>query len=197
MEGIDWLAAARGGDVAERVSELTRRAMAGEVSLDDVYGERLTLVSPTRDLVVALSKEYARTVAPGASDALYRIREAGVRVALVSGGIREAILPIATQLGIAERDVCAVSLRFGDDGGYAGYDQRSPLTTSTGKRDVVKSLRLAGRSLAAGDGATDVAMRGAVDTFGAFVGFVRRDAVVEQADLIIESFDQLAEIVLA
>jgi phosphoserine phosphatase len=162
-----------------------------------VYGERLTLVSPTRDLVVALSKEYARTVASGASDALYRIREAGVRIALVSGGIREAILPIATQLGIDERDVCAVSLQFGEDGRYAGYDQRSPLTTSTGKSDVVKSLGLAGRTLAVGDGATDVAMRDAVDTFGAFVGFVRRKAVVEQADVIIESFDQLAEIVLA
>src|SRR5260221_7193722 len=46
VEGIDWLPAARGADVSERVEELTRRAMAREVALDSVYGERLPRPAP-------------------------------------------------------------------------------------------------------------------------------------------------------
>jgi hypothetical protein len=36
-----------------------------------------------------------------------------------------------------------------------------------------------------------------VDAFAAFTGFVRRDAVVDGADYVVESFEQLLEIVLA
>jgi phosphoglycolate phosphatase-like HAD superfamily hydrolase len=48
-----------------------------------------------------------------------------------------------------------------------------------------------------GDGATDLATRGAVDSFAAFTGFVSRDAVVRQADFVISSFAELAEYVLS
>ena len=40
-------------------------------------------------------------------------------------------------------------------------------------------------------------MRPAVDAFAAFTGFVARDAVVRGADVVITSFDQLVELVLA
>jgi hypothetical protein len=36
-----------------------------------------------------------------------------------------------------------------------------------------------------------------VDAFAAYTGFVRRDAVVAGADFVVESFDQLLELVLA
>src|SRR4051812_2800489 len=90
VEGIDWLATRCGSAVSERVAELTRRAMIGEIALDAVYGERLALVAPTWESVLALSRAYAKAMAPGAANALYRIREAGVHIVLVSGGIREA-----------------------------------------------------------------------------------------------------------
>jgi phosphoserine phosphatase len=196
VEGIDWLGTIRGGDVAARVADLTKRAMAGEIALDAVYGERLSLVAPTAESIRALAKAYARELAPGAEAAIYRMREAGVRIVLVSGGIREAILPVAAQIGVSESDVHAVSLEFHSDGQYAGFDSSSPLTTSTGKRDVVDALSLSRRILAVGDGITDLAMRPAVDAFAAFTGFVRRAEVADLADTAISSFDQLAELVL-
>ena len=197
VEGIDWLATLRGSLVADRVTDLTHRAMEGEIALDAVYGERLGLVSPTWDNILALSNAYARAIAPGASDALYAMREAGVRIVLVSGGVREAILPVASELGVSDADVHAVSLRFRSDGQYAGFDHASPLATSSGKRLVVESLSLPRRILAVGDGITDVAMRPAVDSFAAYVGFVRRKEVADAADVTISSFAQLAELVLA
>jgi phosphoserine phosphatase len=197
IEGIDWLAALRGSDVGAKVTELTDRAMRGRIALDAVYGERLALVRPTRDEVEMLANVYAAALAPGAARAVRRLRDAGRRVVLVSGGVREAILPVARRLAIADADVHAVSVRFTPDGEYAGHDATSPLTTATGKRGVVEALALPSRVLAVGDGATDLAIRPVVDAFAAFTGFVRRDAVVQQADLIVDSFDQLTDLVLA
>jgi phosphoserine phosphatase len=197
IEGIDWLSGRRGADVGAKVRALTDRAMRGEVPLDVVYGERLRMVNPNRDDIAALATVYQSTVAPDAVRVVRQLHDAGRRVVLVSGGIREAILPLATSLGVADREVQAVSLTFSPEGVYAGYDRTSPLTTSDGKRVVVESLKLPRRVVAVGDGATDLAMRPAVDLFAAFTGFARRAAVVAGADLVIDSFEQLVELVLA
>ena len=197
IEGIDWLADRRGPAVGVEVTALTDRAMRGEIALDAVYGERLALVRPSWSDVSALADAYVGSLAPGAARAVTRLRGEGRRVVMVSGGIREAILPLGQLLGIADADVHAVSVRFDASGGYAGYEATSPLATATGKRTLAESLGLPARVIAAGDGATDLAIRPAVDAFAAFTGFVTRDSVVRSADFIIHSFDQLVELVLA
>ena len=197
IEGIDWLAERRGPAVGAAVTALTERAMRGEIALDAVYGERLDLVRPSRDDVRALADAYAGSLADGAARAVTQLLGEGRRVVMVSGGLHEAILPIGRLLGIADADVHAVSVRFDAAGEYSDFDTTSPLTTATGKCSLAESLGLPSRVLAMGDGATDLAMRPAVDAFAAFTGFVARDPVVRSADFIIHSFDQLAELVLA
>lgn len=197
VEGIDWLAGLRGSDVGAQVTALTDRAMRGRIALDAVYGERLAIVQPTRAEVEMLAGLYNASLAAGAARVVRRLRDAGRRVVLVSGGVREAILPVAQRLGMPDADVHAVSLRFDADGDYVGYDAASPLTTAVGKRSVVEALALPPRVLAVGDGATDLAIRPVVEAFAAFTGFVRREAVVQDADLVISSFDQLLDLVLA
>ncbi|AHG89216.1 HAD-superfamily hydrolase, subfamily IB (PSPase-like) [Gemmatirosa kalamazoonensis] len=201
LEGIDWLAAQRGPDVVARVAALTDRAMQGEIALESVYGERLALVRPGRAELAALADAYVGAVVPGAADAIARLRAAGVRVALVSGGIRQSIIPLARSLGLAPQDVHAVDVVVDMGGQYFAFDAGSPLATQSGKRDVATALLTDGGlprpALAVGDGATDLAMRPAVDAFAAFTGVVRREPVVRGADLEIASFDQLLETVLA
>ena len=197
IEGIDWLAGLRGSDVGAQVTALTERAMRGRVALDAVYGERLAIVQPSRAEVEMLAGLYVSSLAPGAARVVRRLRDAGCRVVLVSGGVREAILPVAQRLGIPDSDVHAVALRFTADGEYEGYDAASPLTTAVGKRTVVEALALPPRVLAVGDGATDLAIRPVVEAFAAFTGFVTRDAVVQDADLVVTTFDQLLDLVLA
>ena len=196
VEGIDWLAGLRGSDVGAQVTALTNRAMLGRIPLDAVYGERLALVQPSRAEVEMLAGLYASSLAPGAARVVRRLRDAGRRVVLVSGGVREAILPVAQRLGIQDADVHAVPLRFTPDGEYEGYDTASPLTTAVGKRTLVEGLALPPRVLAVGDGATDLAIRPVVEAFAAFTGFVRREAVVQDADVAVNSFDQLLDLVL-
>jgi phosphoserine phosphatase len=196
VEGIDLLAELRGARVAAKISELTARAMRGEIALEDVYGERLDAVRPSSSDIEILAKAYREALAPGAKKAITRLRDAGVALHLVSGGLRDAILPVARYLGFRMTEVHAVEIQYDAHGGYAGFTP-SPLTTQRGKLDVVQGLDLPRPSLAVGDGATDLEMRNAVDAFAAFTGFVTRETVVSQAALEIKSFDDLTNAVLS
>jgi phosphoserine phosphatase len=197
IEGIDWLAARRGPDVAAAIEQLTTRAMHGEIPLESVYGDRLWIIKPTSAEIAALSRAYSEALAPGARDAIFRMRDGGISLALVSGGIRQAIRPLARELGFSDGSLHAVSLSFNSAGGFLGYDQTSPLATQHGKKDVVAAMKLRRPSLAVGDGATDAAMRDAADAFAAFTAFVRREPVVQVADYVIASFRELTDLVLS
>ena len=196
IEGIDWLAARRGPEVARQISELTRGAMDGSVKLEDVYALRLERIKPSRDDVDALSRAYVSAVAPGAVETIARLRAAGVHVVLVSGGLRQALLPLARHVGVAPEDLHAVSIEFDQAGAYLRHDAESPLTRGDGKRDVVASLHLERPIIAVGDGATDVAMRDAADSFVAFAGFASRPNVVARADASVASFVELERLLL-
>ena len=195
IEGIDWLARRRGAAMERRIAAMTDDAMRGHTPLERIYGARLEAIEPTRDDIGALAEAYAQSIAPGCADVVARLRSAGVRVVLISGGLHPAILLLARALGIVD-DLHAVDIRFTDDGTYVGFDAASPLTTSDGKRTVVERLGAARPIVAVGDGSTDLAMKPAVDKFAAFVGFVRREAVVAGADTVVSSFAEVERIVL-
>lgn len=196
IEGIDWLAERRGPDVAAKIAKLTDEAMRGVIPLEQVYGARLEAIRPTFNDIKALGVEYMRSKAAGTQIAMQRMREAGVDLLLVSGGISQAIEPLGRLLGLSSGDINAVALWLDSDGNYLSYDDASPLTTSTGKRTIIEQLHLRPPILAVGDGATDVAMREVVDQFAAYVGFVRRENVVAKADVVLESFSDLTDLVI-
>ena len=196
IEGIDWLAVLRGPEMATRIAALTDSAMRGEIPLESVYGERLRMIAPTRREIDALGARYVESIAPDAATVISTLRRAGVAIALVSGGLREAIVPLARLVGADGKALNAVSIRFDRKGRYAGYDERSPLATQAGKERVVRDLALAAPVLGVGDGATDLAMRPALAAFAAYTGFARREPVTRAADFTIESFAQLEGLVL-
>jgi phosphoserine phosphatase len=190
IEGIDWLADRRGPAVADAVRQLTSDAMAGRVRLDEVYGKRLQLIAPGPADIAALAEAYVDALASGAAELLERLEDDQVEVALVSGGIRDAILPLARSLGVADERVHAVSLIM-DAGGHFTSVAPSPLAEAGGKPTVVAALRPARPALAVGDGITDLEMRPSVDAFAAYTGFARRPAVVSGADAEFADFSAL------
>lgn len=195
IEGIDWLARRRDRAVAEAIEALTARAMEGEIPLEAIYEERLQIIRPTLAEIAALSEAYIAARAPGVEEALDTLREAGVRLVVVSGGIRQAILPLTRTLGFPDADVDAVTLRFAD-GACVGIEP-SPMTRQAGKPDARVMQGLAAPVLAVGDGMTDLVLRQPpARAFAAFTGFVRRAPVVGGADYELESFDALQALVL-
>ena len=196
IEGIDWLAALRGADVEAWSAELTVRAMEGKLPIESVYSERMRAVKPAMAEIERLGRAYVERIAPRARETLTELRARGIDLVMVSGGLREAILPLARELGVDEERVHAVSVFFDEEGNYAGFDEQSLLTRQNGKRTTVRDIGLRGPILAVGDGMTDCEIKPVADSFAAFTGFMRREPVVQRADFVIENFDQLRELIL-
>jgi phosphoserine phosphatase len=196
VEGIDWLAAQRGPEIAAWSAALTERAMKGEIPIEAVYRERMRIVKPTLPEIQQLGKVYVERMAAHAPETIAALRAHDVEVVMISGGLREAILPLAKELGVGKENVYAVSVFFDDQGKYAGFDDASLLTRQSGKRTTVGQMDLKGPILAVGDGMTDCEIKSVVQGFAAFTGFTRRAAVIEQADYVIENFDQLRDLIL-
>lgn len=196
IEGIDWLAARRGSEIARAVSVLTAQAMTGERLLNDVYAARLELVRPTVEEVALLAEAYWENTAPGAAAAIERLKSESVRLVVVTSGIHDAVEPFVARLGMGAEDVHAVHLEFDKNGRYRTFDRSAPLVVFGGKRIVAESLALERPILAVGDGITDAEIRPAADAFAAFTGFVRRDAIVAIADFVVGSFADVERLVL-
>lgn len=196
IEGIDWLAALRGPEMLRWSTSLTERAMKGELPIEAIYSERMKAVKPSAREIEALGNEYVQRLAPGARETLAELHGIGIDLLMVSGGLREAIIPLARELGVSEDSLYAVSVFFDETGEYAGFEDNSLLTRQQGKRITVEGLGLKTPILAVGDGMTDSEMKPVVTNFVAYTGFTRRQPVIELADFVVESFAELRNLIL-
>lgn len=185
IEGIDVLA----GPLREEIARYTAAAMQGTVRLEDVYGQRLARIAPTRDAVAGLGRRYVDALVPDAPEVVAALRDAGIAIRVLSGGIRPAVLTLTRHLGIPDALVDAVDVHFDAHGRYAGFDEHSPLARAGGKLAVVERWvpPLERPAMMVGDGITDLEARSGVDVFVAFAGVVRRAPVVAAADAVITS----------
>ena len=186
IEGIDVLA---GGN--PEITRLTNAAMNGEVAVDDVYARRLEIIRPSRTAINALGQRYVASLVAGVEPAFARLRRAGSEIHLVTAGIAQAIHPLASHLGVADRAVHAVSMQFDQAGNYADFDRQSPLTRTGGKEIAVRDIRARAKGKAAfiGDGVTDLETQPAVDLFIGFGGVHVRPRVKENAAVFVTDFD--------
>lgn len=189
IEGIDELA--RYSGLFDQVAALTNAAMNGELALESVYGKRLELIRPDKKQIDWLAKLYIEEVVPGAVEAIAELGKHNKTVHIISGGLRQAILPLAEFLGVPARQVHAVDIEFDAQGRYLGFAATSPLANSGGKalvcRDILNGS--AGRLALVGDGKTDLEAKQAGATVVGFGGVVARAAVRQQADYFVETPD--------
>jgi phosphoserine phosphatase len=181
VEGIDELA--RRSGLFEQVAALTEAAMNGELALEDVYANRLDLIKPDKAAIDWLAQLYIAEMVEGVSETIKTLQANNKLIHIISGGLRQAILPLAEQLGIPEAHVHAVDVLFDDDGNYQDFARHSPLAVSGGKARICRRLRIHHSSLVMiGDGKTDLEAKLAGAYMIGFGGVVRRPLVEEQAD---------------
>ncbi|HEY4640239.1 MAG TPA: HAD-IB family phosphatase [Thermoanaerobaculia bacterium] len=188
IEGIDVLA---GGN--PEIAKLTDAAMNGEIPLDQVYAKRLELIRPTRDAVERLAHQYKESLVDGVEETFRTLRDAGAQIHLVTAGIAQAIQPLASHLGVPQRAVHAVALRFNDRGEYEDFDRRSFLTRPGGKELVVRDVRARthGKAAFVGDGASDLEAKPAVDLFIGFGGVCVRERVRDNAPVYVTTMREV------
>ena len=180
IEGIDELARRVG--MGEEMSKLTDLAMNGVVPLEAVYERRLSLIRPDQDSINWLAGLYIAEIVEGVKEVFASLLAQDKAVHIISGGLRQAILPLAECLGLPESHVHAVDIYFNEDGSYRNYDLNSPLARTGGKAVVVGTLKGQGSLVMVGDGKTDLEAKQSGAVVLGFGGVVDRAIVREQAD---------------
>ncbi len=195
IEGVDELARERGAEVFAAVERMTHDAMDGRLAVEAVFGERLKIIRPLQEDVAAVGQRYIQTVEPTAAATLEVLRDQGWETAILSGGFRQAIRPLAQHLGIDR--VEAVDLFFDQAGNYQGYDENYPTTRSGGKPEVIARLRqelIPSRVVMVGDGVSDLETASQVDSFIGYGGVVAREKVQAEAEHFVFRLEEILPI---
>ena len=181
IEGIDELARQHG--LFDKVAALTDAAMNGELALEEVYASRLDLIRPNQASIDWLAGLYIDTIVDGVKQTIQTLQQHHKQIHIISGGLRQAILPLADYLSIPEHQVHAVDVIFDQQGEYQDFARQSPLAISGGMAQICKTLIQANPSLVMiGDGKTDLEAKLAGAYMIGFGGVVRRPLVESQSD---------------
>lgn len=176
-----------------QISELTRRAMEGELDYGESLRARLELLPGHRDLLGELIAKVRNEITPSFRRNRLFFSQNAQRIYIVSSGFREVLVPIAGDFGIAASHVFGNDLIFDAQGILQGVAQNNPLAREGGKVEVVRSLALTGEVCMVGDGMSDYAVRkaGLATRFYAFSENVKRPAVIKVADREAPSLDEV------
>ncbi len=182
IEGIDDLAGGCPPEVRDQIAALTDAAMDGDKSVEQVYGERLALIRPTRAAVEAIGQAYIDNPVPDVTDVVAALRWLGKQVGIVSGGLQLAVDVFARHLDVEPSRVHAVGLEFDSAGNYQDFDRTCPLARNGGKPEVLRNVAAEPPLAFVGDGITDLESAPVVSRFIGFGGVARREKVVDASE---------------
>lgn len=191
-EGIDELAKFCGK--GEKIAELTKQAMQGEMTFQQSLSIRLEIINPSLTQVKEFLDTHQPKLTDGIKELVSTLQAGGKQVFLVSGGFRSLISPIAAQLNIPSENIYANKLKFYFTGEYAGFDENQPTSRSGGKAEVIRRLKEQKGFKAVvhiGDGATDLEASPPADAFIGFGGNIIRESVRSRAQWFVTNFDEL------
>ncbi len=200
LEGLDVLASIAGSargpeekaELEMKVAELTRETMAGNVPFPEALIRRVGWIRPDRRDVSRALEVLKRSIEPGVKEAIHFLRDRGMKLLVVSGGVADLVRPISLELGFAGENIFSNELCYEGDVAV-GVDPENFLARDQGKVHLIRGQSLPQPSVMVGDGATDLEVRehGAASYFVAYVGVCNRPEVVRGADQVVRSFSEL------
>ncbi len=183
-EVIEMLAAEAGS--AEKVSEITHRAMNGAMDFEESLRERVATLAGLPITVLETVRSQV-TVTRGVPELIAGVQDAGGAVAVVSGGFHEVIDPIAESLGL---DHWRANRLETSDGLLSG-GLIPPIVDAAAKADALREwahqngLPMS-QTIAVGDGANDIPM---MAICGLAVGFDAKAPVRDLANVLLDERD--------
>jgi phosphoserine phosphatase len=177
---------------AEDMAAITERAMNDEIAYAESLRQRCELLAglPDEKAQAAFDEVVLR---PGAADVIEALREAGVYVAILTGGFERGVEAALAKEGVSVDAIVANRLPVAD--GELTGEVEGPLIEGT-KDDALEVLTaVAGEdragTIAVGDGANDLPM---LEVAGLAVGFEPKPAVAPVCDTIVDSMGDLYDL---
>jgi phosphoserine phosphatase len=179
------LLAARAGSL-ELVSEVTARAMRGELDFAQSLRERVsTLSGLTVDDIKAVRAQVIVTA--GVPELIHGVHAAGGHVGVVSGGFHEILDSLADELGL---DFWRANRLEMIEGQLTGRVD-GPIVDGQAKADALREWATnlgvpLSETIAIGDGANDLGM---MEIAGLSIAFDAKPVVAEKADVALQERD--------
>jgi len=178
--------------VADRMAEITDRAMNDELSYAESLRERASLLEGLSESEADAAFDEVR-LRPGAAEVIERLRAAGHHVAILTGGFERGVDRALDREGVAVDSIVANRLPV-RDGRLTGAVE-GPLIVGT-KDEALESLAAGvevplSRTIAVGDGANDLPM---LEVAGLSVGYLPKEAVRPACDAEVASMAALGEL---
>lgn len=172
----------RNEKVFKAIQEITKQGMEGKKSFLSSLQERLSLVSLAREDVLSFGQEVIQLITPGMEKLIQELTEKSIEVWIVSGALREVLLPVGKKLGVPKERLLGVDVLWSFEGKYRGIDDTVPLHRSKWEGVLNLALDWPSPRISIGDGATDYALyeHGCVDYFIAFTQNVRREVMIQK-----------------
>ncbi|WP_414000240.1 phosphoglycerate dehydrogenase [Flavobacterium sp. W1B] len=182
-----------GKQVLAEIQRLTDLGMEGKLSLKESLTKRIGLLHANRDHLGLLIDSLKNKVSSSVVRNRAFFKQNAQNIYIISNGFKEIIIPIVQEYGIKPEQVLANTFKFNHDGNIIGFDEKDELCENQGKVKKIKSLKLEGDVFMIGDGYTDyeTLQGGAVSKFYAFTENVSRQIVIDNADRIAPSLDEI------
>lgn len=198
-ETLDLLAAfsLEGKKDAEKrireIKEITNLGMEGKIDFTESLRKRIRILEGHRDHLMPLVEQIRGDVSSSFNRNKQFFKDYADRIFIISNGFKEIIEPVVKEYGIRTENIYANTFEYNEEGYIIGFDGDNILSKDHGKVDLLKSLHLQGDIYVIGDGYSDYQIKeaGLANKFYVFTENVERDSIVEKADHIAPSLDEI------
>jgi D-3-phosphoglycerate dehydrogenase len=184
--------------VAE-IEEITKLGMEGKLPFTKSVERRIRVAPLLRTHFLEVGEMLTEHITEGMQDVFMWLRDHSIETFIVSGGIRECILPAARTLRVPASRCFTNEALFSDEGAFSGMNTESLLWNDGGKTAAIKQVRvtnkLDGVCALVGDGSNDLSayVAGIVELFCGFGANVERPSVRQKAPHWANSSAELLE----
>ena len=180
-------------EILRRIKEVTDQGMEGKLSFRESLEERIKLLQAHRDHLPALINRLSKQVSKSFKRNKEFLKNYSSRIYILSNGFKDFIIPIVKQYGILEENVFANDFIYSEEGDIIGFNTQNILSSNGGKPKQIERLNLNGDVIVLGDGYTDYEIKkaGLANKFYAFTENVRRENILEKADHIAPTLDEV------
>ena len=179
--------------IIREIRNITNAGMEGRINFSDSLRKRIELLKANRFHISPLVDKIKEDVSVSFRRNKKFFKDFSDRIFIISNGFKEIIAPIVSDYNIQLDNVYANTFIYDEKGDITGFDENNILSKDNGKVELLKNMNLQGDIYVIGDGYSDYQVKeaGLANKFYAFTENIERNVVVEKADHIAPSLDEI------
>jgi len=185
-------------NIIQQIEDITNNAMDGTIGFQEALSKRIELLKISKNDINSTTTLINKSITNSFLKNKKFFKENSNNCYVVSGGFKEIIEPIASNLGFKKENIFANTFNFKKNI-VNGIDKKNLLSNDKGKVEILKNhININGKNtIIIGDGFTDYEIKkyNEAKYFIQFIENINRKSLNSKADLIASNFDQIIEFI--